>query len=397
MKSISNRTWFNLHGWFSLPVWFVLCFVCVTGTLAVVSHELTWLTNSSSRALNPDNLSEKSDAELVSLVEEKFPSAKVTTVLSFESYLTNAVLFTDSDKPFAIAYVNQYTGEIQEVNEGITFINFIRSLHGWLLFPWHVNFSVGYYIVGLMAIVLLGALVTGLIVYKKFWRAFLTPQLRFRQGKATLIKDLHKLSGVWSIWFLIIMSVTGLWYLVQAVLWHADVDIEGHTPLINPTVLPQNVSMPEFTVSLQQAIDVAKQQYPDLSATYTMLPEHTRDTYKIYGKGDFIFYDDYSYFVAVSPWSGDVIAKRGPSDMGALQTIEHIADPLHYGNIGGIWTKILWFIFGVILSGMSITGYLMWSKRNKKIMQRTVDSVDTALDANVDRSALAVKSVADAK
>ena len=44
------------------------------------------------------------------------------TVMLFEPYLVNAITFTDHDKPFAIAYVNQYTGEIQQINEGITFI-----------------------------------------------------------------------------------------------------------------------------------------------------------------------------------------------------------------------------------------------------------------------------------
>lgn len=382
MKTISNRTWFKLHGWFSLPIWVLFCFISFTGTLAVVSHELTWLTNSQARAYNPSELPEKSDAQLAEIVEIAFPTAKVSAVLSFEPYLVNAVLFTDTDKPFAIAYVNQYSGEIQEVNQGTTFINFIRSLHGWLLFPWHVNFSIGYYLVCGMAFVLAGALTTGLVIYKRFWRVFFKPQLRLTQGKKTFITDLHKLSGVWSIWFLLVMSATGLWYLLQAVLWHNDIDIEAHTQLIDSKQLPQLVSeSPTFAVSLQQAINIAKQTYPDFSATYTLLPEHNRDSYKLYGKGDFIFYDDYSYFVAVSPWNGAIIDQFSPQNMGGLQTLQHVADPLHYGNIGGLWTKIIWFVFGLVLTGMSITGFLMWRTRNNKILQRetTISTPKTTL------------------
>ena len=367
MSKLSNRLWFQLHGWCSLPIWVIFCFVCLTGTISVISHELTWLTNPASRASNPQNLAEKSAFELVSIVKESYPNAKVSTVMTFEPYLINAVIFTDSDKPFAIAYVNQYTGGIQEVNQGITFVNFMRSLHGWLLFPWHHNYSIGYYLVCAMALVMLGALVTGLVIYKRFWRAFTQPKLRLKQGKKTLLADLHRLAGVWSIWFLILMSLTGLWYLVQAILWHADYDIEPHSPIVAVEQLPPyktKIPIPPFT--LAHALAIAEEKFPDFKSTYIMLPEHNRDTYKVYGEGSFTFYDQYSYGVVVDPWTGVITDQRTPAQMTILQTMSHIANPLHYGTIGGIWTKIIWFVFGVLLTGMSITGFLMWGSRTVK-------------------------------
>jgi uncharacterized iron-regulated membrane protein len=52
-----------------------------------------------------------------------------------------------------------------------------------------------------------------------------------------------------------------------------------------------------------------------------------------------------------------------PKDMNGIQSIMHIADPLHYGTFGGLWTKIIWFVFGSLLTGMSITGFIIWSQR----------------------------------
>jgi len=330
----------------------------------VISHELTWLTNPAARASNPQNLAEKPVAELFAIVQQSYPSAKIKTVVTFEPYLVNAVIFTDSDKPFAVAYVNQYTGEIQEINQSMTFVNFMRSLHGWLLFPWQHNYSVGYYLVCAMAIVMLGALITGLVIYKNFWHAFLQPKIRINQGKKTLLADMHRLAGVWSLWFLMLMSLTGLWYLLQAILWHADIDLEPHTPIITIEQLPvTSGDIPKQPISLTDALAIAEQKFPNFKATYTMLPEHNRDTYKLYGAGDFIFYDQYSYGVIVNPWTGVIEGERSPAKMTALQTMSHIADPLHYGTIGGIWTKLIWFVFGVLLTGMSITGFLMWGTR----------------------------------
>jgi uncharacterized iron-regulated membrane protein len=364
MAKLSNRFWFQLHGWFSLPIWIIFCFVCLTGTIAVVSHELTWLANPDARASNPNNLETQSSAELISIVQNAHPTAKITTLMTFEPYLVHAVIFTDKDKPQAIAYINQYTGDIQAINQGITFTGFMRGLHSWLLFPWENNYSIGYYLVCAMAIVMLGALITGLIIYKNFWRAFTQPKLRLKQGKKTLLADLHRLAGVWSIWFLLLMSVTGLWYLCQAILWHAHVDIEPHSPMLSEKHLPLSaMEIPTPNFSLAHAFSVAEQKFPDFKGSYIMLPEHKRDTYKLFGSGDFIFYDQYSYGVIVNPWTGVVESVRQPADMTVLQTLSHIADPLHYGTIGGVWTKIIWFLFGTLLTGMSITGFLMWGGR----------------------------------
>lgn len=54
------------------------------------------------------------------------------------------------------------------------------ALHGWLLFPWQDNYSVGWYLVTSVSIPLLGSLITGLLVFKRFWRVYYWPRLRTR-------------------------------------------------------------------------------------------------------------------------------------------------------------------------------------------------------------------------
>ena len=71
--------------------------------------------------------------------------------------------------------------------------------------------------------------------------------------------------------------------------------------------------------------------------------------------------------------------------MNALQTLSHIADPLHYGNIGGLLTKVIWFIFGLILSGMSITGFMMYAVKlvnSKSVKARQAAPVNNVQEAN---------------
>jgi len=363
---LKQRFWFLLHGWVGLPVWLIFCAVCITGTIAVFSHELTWLTNPNSRAENPQNLPVKPATELIAAVKAEVPDAEVGSVMVMEPYLVNAVIFSTAKAPFGIAYVNQYTGKVQELNYGLNFISFMRSLHGWLLFPWQSSYSVGYYLVSGMAILMLMSLITGLVIYKNFWKSFTQPKIRFNQGRKTLLTDLHRLAGVWSIWFLVVMSLTGLWYLLQAILWHNDIEFYHEPKILTAAEVPAAGQKHTAPYSLEDALVIAKQTLPELEPAYIIMPEHNRDLYRISGSGDSVFFDQYSYTVLVNPWTGAVTDVHTPAQMAALEVISHIADPLHYGTIGGIWTKIIWFLFGLLLSGMSITGFMIWGSRTIK-------------------------------
>lgn len=359
----NRRIWFAVHGWLSLPVWVLFCFVCITGTIAVVSHELTWLTNPAARADNPDNLPPRPLPELVAAAQAAVPGAQVTQVMQREPYLVTAIGIRSKDLPFAYVYVNPYTAEVQQVNDGLTFIDFMRSLHGWLLFPWQSGYSVGYYLVAALSIVTLGAMVTGLVVYRKFWRAFTRPQLRTDRGARALLGDLHRLIGAWSLWFLLLMGVTGLWYLTQAMLWHSANDVWEHPQPMAAESLPRTDGTPPTPIDLATGLQIARAVLPSIEPAWIAWPEHSRDYLSIAGSGSALLFDQYSYRVFIDPWSGDVVESRQPASMTTLQAISHLADPLHYGNFGGLWTKLLWFVFGLLLSATSVAGFLIWSSR----------------------------------
>ncbi|MEX5606372.1 PepSY domain-containing protein, partial [Pseudomonas syringae] len=46
-----------------------------------------------------------------------------------------------------------------------------------------------------------------------------------------------------------------------------------------------------------------------------------------------------------------------------LEFVTESMRPLHTGDIGGIWIKLIWAIFGLLLSMMVLSGLMIWSKR----------------------------------
>ena len=66
---------------------------------------------------------------------------------------------------------------------------------------------------------------------------------------------------------------------------------------------------------------------------------------------------------SINPYNGDVAASRLLSDRTTLEFVTESMRPLHTGDFGGLWIKLIWFFFGLILSMMVLSGLLIWTKR----------------------------------
>ena len=46
--------------------------------------------------------------------------------------------------------------------------------------------------------------------------------------------------------------------------------------------------------------------------------------------------------------------------------------PLHTGDFGGLWVKMIWFFFGLVLSMMVLSGLLIWTKRTAQATAKVI-------------------------
>jgi hypothetical protein len=61
--------------------------------------------------------------------------------------------------------------------------------------------------------------------------------------------------------------------------------------------------------------------------------------------------------------SGRLLGLRVAHRMPATERWVHTADPLHFGNFAGLTGKLLWFGFGVMLTGLAVSGAIIHGKR----------------------------------
>ncbi|MEJ8867635.1 PepSY domain-containing protein [Pseudomonas jessenii] len=364
-KKSRSKIWFLVHSWLALPIWFFVLIVCVTGTLAVISQEIVWLANPPMRASQPSD-----DAPLLSYqqVIEAINKAEPQTVVQSisrpdESHFALDVEVSYPDGRSVVIYVNPYSGVIQGVAPEFNFRAFTRALHGWWLVPFTNGYSWGWYLVSFLGLPLLASLVTGLVVYKRFWKGFFRPTLRIRHGARIFWGDFHRLSGIWSIWFIAVISITGTWFLIQALLFDNQISIstEKIIPAMSREAVPLSADgSPPPRIDLDRAIEIARQKISGLEASFVSLPGNAYSHLDVGGRG---WYPLMFQTATINPYNGEIAASRLISDRSTLEFVTESMRPLHTGDFGGLWIKLIWAFFGLLLSMMVLSGLLIWTKR----------------------------------
>ncbi|MGE7956562.1 PepSY-associated TM helix domain-containing protein [Pseudomonas sp. NPDC089530] len=364
-KKSRSKIWFLVHSWLALPIWFFVLIVCVTGTLAVVSQEIVWLANPDIRASKPsDDAQPLSYDQIVAAIKQAEPQTLVESISTpDEGHFALTVEVSYPDGRSVAVYVNPYTGAIQGVSPPFNFQAFTRALHGWWLVPFTNGYSWGWYLVSLLGLPMLASLITGLVVYKKFWKGFLKPTLRLRHGARIFWGDFHRLSGIWSIWFIAVISITGTWFLIQAILGDNQISISSEpiVPVIARDSVPISADgRPAPMIGVDEAIRIATQKIPGFEVGFVSLPSNAYSHLFIGGRG---WYPLMYQTANLNPYNGAVDTAHLLSHRTPLEFVTESMRPLHTGDFGGIWIKLIWCFFGLLLSMMVLSGLLIWTKR----------------------------------
>ena len=352
-----SRTMLVVHNWLGLKLFLILAVVFVSGTLAVFRWEIDWLIYPEMRVEPGETLASLDD--ILAAVKRAYPEmglgAEVPTGVGAGN-LAIGLLGVSPDRGIRMIWVDPYRAVVQGDTPLMTPGFFLASLHRDLFIPdW------GLLIVCATAIVLVVSLVTGLIAYRRFWRGFFR-RPRFRTLRLAMV-DLHKLVGLWSLWFIIVIALTGLWYfwvLVGEPMFGFPQAVARYAP---PEIAADRVEAfgPETprTVPIAEALARAQALHPDFAAGYVSLPEHHGGAYVFHGnRGEALA--RYATTISVDPYTGDVLGVDLARDAPALARIGAMVNPLHYGDFAGMWSKTIWFLFGLAVSGLAVTGIVIF-------------------------------------
>lgn len=349
---MSARRWFEWHSWIGTTAGLLLFVICWSGTVAVFSEEIDWLLNPAERVQPTGEM--RSWGEWQRAAELAYPALHVYAINAPRSERSAAELWLETaDDKWLRTYVNPYTAEVTGQTSYFNVQRFFRSLHMSLFDPGQKGY--GYYFVTSFSLLLLVSLVTSLVFYKRWWRRFFV--LHLHSTARAFWSDLHKLTGLWSLWFVALMVVTGLWYLIE----FAGVDFDY--PELAPTGIVANDQKLPTNALLARVRSAA----PELAISQLYLPGgYYGDVAVAHGEGSAVLVRDRANAVMINSATGAPVLNRAAQDLSWPARWVDTADPLHFGNFGGLLSKSLWFVFGLLLSGLTLTGAYLHEQRQQR-------------------------------
>ncbi|TMO44314.1 PepSY-associated TM helix domain-containing protein [Pseudoalteromonas ruthenica] len=357
---MSARQWFNVHSWAGLFVGALLFVTCLSGTLATLSHELEYLSDSQFRAI-----SDSGDTDFAAIertLNTHYPGAQVMYLARHkQDYLATEVQLKIQGS-FRFVYVDGATGALLGEGPWARISRFLRN--------WHMTLSMGWtgkLIITSLSLLLVVLLVSSLYVYRQWWRHFLKRPAALTLSKRNSWSDWHKLLGLWSYWFILVMALTGLWYLVEHGLQTAKIDHYVAPPPAVTQLANQNEKSSRPPLTLSAAYQAAKQAFPSLDIRYISYPQHSHQAIQIRGYNDDILLRLRANKVYLHPATGAVLGIQKGEQLPLVPRLKDTADPLHFGNFAGLGTKLIWACFGALMTFVSGAGVVMgWLRVRRK-------------------------------
>jgi len=359
----SRKGLFRIHAWIGLVLGYLLYVICLSGTMAVFGHELAWLGDPEKRVASPAPGTPRiSWQALHDSVAAAHPGTHILGLSMDPDDVRRPAwaLVAGREGDLRRVPVDPWTGEPGTQKAGLDLHLWLRVFHKQLYVVPGVTGVHGALIVGALALPLLVALITGLITTRRWWQAAVT----LRPGRSARLfwSDLHRFAGVWSMLIGILICLTGLWYLVETA---ADTVGTGFTegPAL-PTPAPTGAGP---LVDLDLAVSRAGDAFPALVVTTIIPPRRPGHPLVLAGSGDGVLLRDGTEGVALDPTTGAVLQIRDAAGLTPLQRWVNTADPLHFGTFGGVVTRILWLVAGLLTSAGILAGLIgAWLRLDRR-------------------------------
>ncbi|OUR70087.1 hypothetical protein A9Q73_00870 [Bermanella sp. 47_1433_sub80_T6] len=376
---MNNKTLFKLHGWVGLFAFLPLLVICLTGSVLVFKYELENIIRPHMVTVPDQGLRLPMDT-LKDNINGQFESHEIVGWVLFQNPERSDVVYlmpkgTDAWRHI---YVNGFDGSV--LSSPAKNDDFLTD---WLL-ELHANFlldDTGLVITTIYSLLLIILGVTGLMLYKKFWKTLL--KIRWNARRILFFSDFHKQVGFFSAPIFLVLGITGVYWNVAHLLHEYEHHESGESFVMQNRLYNGSLSID----SLQQQ---AQEKLSSFKTTYITFPYEQDIHFTFYGDVDTgnPLNSEYASSVTFNRNSGDFMSSYDIRSAPFLSVFLDSFRPLHFGLFGGMAVRVLWCVVGLMPLILSFTGVYMWfvrrkKKRAKKLrMQKLAANLEVAVEIN---------------
>ncbi|MCH8686255.1 PepSY-associated TM helix domain-containing protein [Pedomonas mirosovicensis] len=365
------RIWAWVHKWTSLICTLFLLMLCITGLPLIFHHEIEdAFDNGPPFATAAQDAPPASLDAMVAKARAIAPDHVVSgvylnpdrpEVMVFMPPSWQAVVERPFDTLFAtfdaVSGIERgRTGS--EPNQAAGFLDLMLRLHVdmFMLLP-------GQLFLGLMGLLFLAAIVSGVVLYGPFTRRLEFGAVRKTRSPRTKWLDLHNLLGIVTLAWASVVGFTGALNELSLPLYQNYIAKD-----VGAVIAPwqgEEPPAPGRLASVDTVVANVSKALPDMQVTFVSFPGNPFGSphhYFVWTDGRSALESRLQTTVLVEATTGEVSSIL-PMPW-YIRAIE-VSRPLHFGDYGGLPLKIIWALFDIATIVVLGSGLYLWLKRSR--------------------------------
>lgn len=358
------RRWFLWHKWTSLICTLFLLLLCVTGLPLVFHHEIEALTENNSEEIRTNGPDLNLD-RITEIVKSQEP-AKVIRFLYWDHDEPNAVFASLSDSlkaspnNYKIISLNRVTGNVHETaTESEGFMYTMLRLHVDLFAG-----VPGKLFMAFMGVLFVIAIISGFMLYGPIMKKFDFGMIRTDKSRKLKWLDMHNMLGIVTLTWAMVVGLTGVingFADVVLSLWQQGQLAEMTAPYKNSPPFSKD----QILFSLDESSKTAKKAAPGMGIALIAFPGTvftSNHHYAVFMKGNSPLTSRILKPALIDAQNGKLTDIRS---MPWYVNTVFIAQPLHFGDYGGLPLKIIWSLLDLATIVVLVSGLILWVVKMK--------------------------------
>ncbi|WP_313301666.1 PepSY domain-containing protein [Diaphorobacter sp.] len=365
---MSTRTWTWVHKWSSLICTAFMLLLCLTGLPLIFHEEIEHLSGVVQAPAMPAGTPHASLDDIARAALAQRPGEVIRYMFWEEdehpgiTYVSMASRLDAPSEENNAVIIDSRTAAILDqpkTNEGFMYVMLKLHVDMFAGLP-------GMLFLGLMGLLMVVAIVSGVVLYYPFMRRLRFGALRTRRSARIQWLDWHNLLGIVTVVWLTVVGLTGSINTLSRIIigvWQMDQMAAMTAPYKNLPPVLEPAHLQASLMSARAAVPDMEVRLVAFPGTLFSSPHH----YTFFLRGNTPVTSRLLKPALVDANTGILTDSR---DMPWYVQTLLLSQPLHFGDYGGLPLKVLWALLDIAAIVVLGTGLYLWLRKPRQAPSR---------------------------